>query len=159
MSRFGGVSHLPGVGGFLRRQLALGKGRKEWKLVFWKEGRKLSNSQGQKAVGTRVSFEVGKPVPPTLKQSWLVGTHTGVDGNSQGLGAGDARKAGRMWGPQGLWQWDEHVRAASDFLASKTPGFWDDPWERKWPQQVMLNLVQTMAWGALRARFDGIWGE
>lgn len=49
-------SHLPGIGGFLRRQLALGKGRKEWKLVFWKEGRggctrKLSRFPGADCSG------------------------------------------------------------------------------------------------------------
>lgn len=50
--------------------------------MFWREGRgvcarKLSNSQAQKAVGAKASFEVGKAVRPTLKQPGVVGTHVG----------------------------------------------------------------------------------
>lgn len=32
--------------------------------------------------------------------------------------------AGRAGEPQGLRWWAKHWRAASDFLATKTPGFW-----------------------------------
>lgn len=50
--------------------------------MFWRESRgvcarKLSNSQAQKAVGVKASFEVGKAVRPTPKQPGLVGTHMG----------------------------------------------------------------------------------
>lgn len=78
----------------------------------------------------------------------------GVGGNSGELLAGSTGSL------QGLRRRPEHMRAASDFLATKTPGFWCNPWERKWPQQLILNLVQTLAWVELRARFDGTdWGN
>lgn len=78
----------------------------EWKLMFWREGRgvcarKLSNSQAQKAVGVKASFEVGKAVRPTPKKSRWEPTW-GVDGNSRRLGARDAHKAVRAEDQGGL---------------------------------------------------------
>lgn len=54
---------------------------------------RLSKFQGQNAVGAGISSEVENPVPPTLKQAWLVGA-TGLLGAAEAVSRQNRRTTG-----------------------------------------------------------------